>query len=90
MTTLDFVRVARAVTGHGPTGEYARRFRPAVSYVDTFCSCSPVFQTRNHILFECPHYVRDEKFTLGQGFTIPVLGNFIKANKAAFDFWDAG
>ncbi|KAJ7048438.1 hypothetical protein C8F01DRAFT_957503, partial [Mycena amicta] len=40
-------------TGHGYTGEYYSRFVPDES---NHCPCGEDFQSRSHILRECPRY----------------------------------
>ena len=48
-------RMARAITNHGPTGEYRLCFYPDE---DPTCpACPHSLHTRTHILFHCPRYV---------------------------------
>ncbi|KAJ6604183.1 hypothetical protein DFH09DRAFT_1242248 [Mycena vulgaris] len=53
MTREVFGRVTQCRIGHGYTGEYYSRFVPSES-VD--CPCGEAFQTREHLLRECPRY----------------------------------
>ena len=49
-------RMARALTGHAPTGEYRQRFHPDLP---TYCKhCGPATEhTRAHVFTSCPSYV---------------------------------
>ena len=48
-------RMARAITNHGPIGEYRLRFHPDE---DPTCpACPHCLQTRTHVLFHCSRYV---------------------------------
>ena len=87
---LTISRMARAITGHAPTGEYRQRFHPNLP---TYCNhCGPnTPHTRNHIFFDCPKYVslaasmtdwkRDK-------FNNKSWKNFFQANTSAFTFGD--
>lgn len=48
-----FGRLLQCRTGHGYTGEYRKQFVPGES-VD--CPCGEPFQTREHLIRECPLY----------------------------------
>jgi hypothetical protein len=48
-----FGRLIQCRTGHGYIGEYYSRFVPAE---DVDCPCGETFQTREHLLRECPLY----------------------------------
>ena len=83
-------RMARALTGHAPTGEYRQHFHPDLP---TYCNhCGPsTLHTRNHILFQCPKYVslaasltdwKKDKFNEKS------WKNFFQANPSAFTFGD--
>ncbi|KAJ7321348.1 hypothetical protein DFH08DRAFT_637798, partial [Mycena albidolilacea] len=49
-----FGRVTQCRTGHYFSGEYYSRFIPSEN-VD--CICGEVYQTREHLLRECPRHV---------------------------------
>ncbi|KAJ7219945.1 hypothetical protein GGX14DRAFT_432501 [Mycena pura] len=46
-------RLTQCRTGHGFIGEYYNRF---VFSEDVDCPCGEIFQTREHLLCECPQY----------------------------------
>ena len=53
-----FGRLTQLLTGHGYIGDFYQRFIPSES---PWCTCtdevtSPTLQTREHIIFQCPHY----------------------------------
>lgn len=50
-----FARFSRFVTGHFPHGDYRARFRLEGP---TACHCGAASETRDHILFECPLWLR--------------------------------
>ena len=55
-----FGRLIQCRTGHGFFGEYYNRFVPSES-VD--CKCGEPYQTREHLLCECPQY-EDQRHVL--------------------------
>ncbi|KAF8730030.1 hypothetical protein AX14_005794 [Amanita brunnescens Koide BX004] len=87
---LTTSRMARAITGHAPMGEYRQRFFPNLS---THCDhCGPsIPHTRSHILFDCPKYV-----SLATSLTDWTKNkyndkswkSFFQANPSAFTFSD--
>ena len=87
---LTTSRMAHAITGHAPTGEYRQRFHPNLPTYCGHCGQSTP-HTRNHILFDCPKYVslaasmtdwKKDKFNNKS------WKNFFQANPSAFTFGD--
>ena len=84
-------RIVHAITNHAPTGEYRSRFFPQES---TECPrCGPrTFQTRRHILAECPGYVAKFASLTDWGHNRhndKALLGFLTKNPTAFTFVDA-
>ncbi|KAF8697670.1 hypothetical protein AX14_001310 [Amanita brunnescens Koide BX004] len=50
-------RMARAITGHAPTGEYRQRFHPDLPMHCKLCDSTAILHTRAHVLIDCPSYV---------------------------------
>ena len=83
-------RMARAITGHAPTGEYRQRFHNTLPTHCDHCG-QGVEHTRHHILFQCPKYV-----PLAVSFidwkkdkhNDKSWKNFFQANPSAFSFGD--
>ena len=83
-------RMARAITGHAPTGEYRQRFHPDLP---TYCKhCGPTTEhTRAHILTSCTSYVplapsiTDWKRNRDND---KVWKSFFQTNPSAFSFSD--
>ena len=83
-------RIVHAITNHAPTGEYQSRFFPQES---TECPrCGPrTFQTRWHILAECPGYVAKFASLTDWGHNRhnnKALLGFLTKNPMAFTFVD--
>ena len=85
---MMFSRFTRLVSGHAPTGEYRERFFPSKP---RGCTCFAEFQTRSHLLVECPKY--SSKFSSMIAFN-KTLNNtykifrYLKDNPNAFTFVD--
>jgi hypothetical protein len=59
-------RVVRAITAHAPIGEYQLFFFPTELHSCRHCGAH--LEMREHILYECPHYMRrmqDEFMAIG-------------------------
>ena len=87
---LTISGMARAITGHAPTGEYRERFHPSLP---THCDhCRPSTpHTRKHILFNCPKYVSLAALLTDwkkNKFNNKSWKNFFQANPSAFTFGD--
>ncbi|KAF8672957.1 hypothetical protein AX14_005442 [Amanita brunnescens Koide BX004] len=87
---LTTSRMARAITGHAPTGEYRQRFFPSLN---THCAhCGPSTpHTRSHILFSCPKYVSLATSLTDWSkdkFNDKSWKSFFQANPSAFTFGD--
>ena len=87
---LTISRMARAITGHAPTGEYRQRFHPSLP---THCNhCGPSTpHTRKHILFDCPKYVSLAASLTDwkkNKFNDKSWKDFFQANPSAFTFGD--
>ncbi|KAI0073446.1 hypothetical protein K474DRAFT_1558142, partial [Panus rudis PR-1116 ss-1] len=54
-STTDFARIARFLSGHFPHGEFRHRFNLDGS---RNCACGHPFETRDHILYDCPLWIR--------------------------------
>ena len=86
ITTLS--RFTRLVSGHAPTGEYHQWFFPDEPHG---CTCFQHFQTRSHLLVECPKYSSKVSsmiaFNLANNNVHTIL-KFLKKNPSAFTFED--
>ncbi|KZV76335.1 hypothetical protein PENSPDRAFT_569981, partial [Peniophora sp. CONT] len=91
-SSTTMARLTRAMLNHAPTGEYRTRFHPREP---RFCDCalfSDIIQTRKHILFDCPRYIRPDRFkrSIRQAKDpAPLLYKFLDMNRHAFSFDDA-
>ncbi|KAI0069531.1 hypothetical protein K474DRAFT_1751611 [Panus rudis PR-1116 ss-1] len=54
-SNMDFARVARFLSGHFPHGEFRQRFNLEGARE---CACGQPLETREHILYDCPLWVR--------------------------------
>ena len=85
---VTFSRFTRLVSGHAPTGEYRTRFFPTEP---CGCTCFHQYQTRSHLLVECPKYFH--KFSsmiachIANNNTQKIF-RFLKDNPTAFTFED--
>ncbi|KAF8697279.1 hypothetical protein AX14_001381 [Amanita brunnescens Koide BX004] len=87
---LTTSRMARAITGHAPTGEYRQRFFPDLP---TYCKhCGPsIPHMRSHILFNCPKYVSLAASITDwtkDKYNDKSWKSFFQANSSAFTFGD--
>ena len=85
---VTYSRFIRLVSGHAPTGEYRAHFFPNEP---RGCTCFSDYQTRSHLLVECPKY--SKKFS--SMFFFHVANNnvhkifaYLKDNPTAFTFED--
>ena len=83
-----FSRLTRLVSGHAPTGEYRRQFFPTEP---CGCTCFHEYQTRSHLLVDCPKYFL--KFSSMIAFHLAndnarKIVKFLKDNPTAFTFED--
>ena len=83
-----FSRFMRLVSSHAPTGEYHQRFFPDEP---RGCTCFQQYQTRSHLLVECPKYsfkfLSMVAFNLANNNIHKIL-RFLKENPSAFIFDD--
>ena len=85
---ITFSRFTRLVSGHAPTGEFRLRFFP---HEPRGCTCFERFQSRSHLLTECPKYSflfsSMASFHLANDNTKKIF-RFLKENPTAFTFDD--
>ena len=83
-----YSRFIRLVSGHAPIGEYRSRFFPNEP---RGCTCFEEYQTRSHLLVECPNY--SNKFSSMYAFhvtnnNVHKIFTYLKDNPTAFTFDD--
>ena len=87
---LTTSRMARAITGHAPTGEYRQRFFPDLPTHCGHCGLS-IPHTRSHIFFNCPKYVSLAASVTDwtkDKYNNKSWKSFFQANPSAFTFGD--
>ena len=81
----EVARFTRVITEHFPSGEYKKRFKLLQPGESDKCPCrlrNRYRETRDHILFKCPYYMRHKKYERK-----PFVGPFSKRDLAQGKSW---